>query len=141
MGFRPCNQELLESIYADGNFGNLKAIQKRVGTIEIHFRMKNKKSRKIAERIAKAIELFPIEKIDPSKLKWVANGIYYGYPQCCIVNFCKNWGKLTDAQKSVHKNSGFIPCPKCSRMILSGKKPLKSLLKNRISNHDFPNER
>lgn len=71
---------------------------------------------------------------------WIKMGIYYGYPKCCIENFCERGYTLTKNQELVHKNTGFTPCPKCSEKILSGETTLEGLLVNRICKEPFPEQ-
>jgi hypothetical protein len=71
---------------------------------------------------------------------WIENGHYFGYPECCIKNFCERGFKLTDEQEAVHKHTGFTPCPECSKKILRGEATLESLLVNRICKEPFPNK-
>ena len=71
------------------------------------------------------------------KKLWIENGIYYGYPKCCIVDFCVRGYKMTKEQEQVHKNIGFVPCPKCSKKIVDGKATLKSLIKKRVCKIPF----
>jgi hypothetical protein len=82
------------------------------------------------------IRLLHIAKT-PQKRRWVEFGIYYGYPVCCIIDFCKKGYKMTEEQKLVHKNNGFVPCPECSKMILNGEATLRSLIKNRKCSKRF----
>ena len=72
-----------------------------------------------------------------NKELWIEKGHYFGYPECCIENFCTRGFELTDEQEMVHKNSGFIPCPECSKKIINGQKTLKSLIKNRVCPNEF----
>lgn len=74
------------------------------------------------------------------KKLWIETGLYYGYPQCCIVNFCRRGFKLTKEQEAVHKNTGFTPCPKCSKKILNGEATLESLIANRVCRTKFPKD-
>lgn len=74
------------------------------------------------------------------KEQWVEYGIYYGYPKCCIINFCTRSLKLTKEQDAVHKNTGFTPCPECSKKILKGEATLESLLTDRICKKKFPKD-
>ncbi len=74
---------------------------------------------------------------------WVICGVYYGYPACCISDFCETYLKhlmRSKEQLSVHQNFGFVPCTKCSKKILAGKETLESLLKNRICKKQFPDD-
>jgi hypothetical protein len=77
-----------------------------------------------------------------------------GYPECCIKQFClqtPTFMKLKGATyedqlrfKASHKDgvyTGFIPCTKHAKEILSGKITLDSLITNRDSKFQkFPNE-
>lgn len=70
-------------------------------------------------------------------------GKYYGYPDCCIVDFCNRHiqgGVLTYEQEKVHQNFGFIPCPDCARKVFNKEIRLTDLIKNRICEFNFPKE-
>jgi hypothetical protein len=75
---------------------------------------------------------------EDTKKKWAEMGLYFGYPDCCIKDFCERGYKTTKEQQAVHNNYGFVPCPKCSQKILNGKETLESLIKNRICKTPFP---
>lgn len=53
--------------------------------------------------------------------KWIMRGLYYGYPVCCIVNFCISRPMLvpdlTSRQEELHDvdRFGFCPCPECAK--------------------------
>lgn len=68
---------------------------------------------------------------------WVENGLFFGYPKCCIIDFCERDFNMTIEQEQVHQNTGFVPCPKCSKKIISGQETLKSLIKNRFCKKPF----
>lgn len=71
---------------------------------------------------------------------YIIQGIYFGFPECCIIDFCKrscNEWQYTNEQQLVHDHTGFVPCKKCSNKILEGKETLESLLKNRICKIPF----
>ena len=81
--------------------------------------------------------LLPFLKNEDSRW-WVIQGIYFGYPLCCIIDFCKRGYKLTKEQKKIIKNrEGFVPCQKCCKKILNNEVELKDLLKNRVSETSF----
>jgi hypothetical protein len=48
----------------------------------------------------------------------IENGEYYGYPACCVAEFCK-LGLKSDAKRKVHRrgvpwwDTGFLPCASC----------------------------
>ena len=73
-------------------------------------------------------------KTDNNK-HFIENGIYFGYPTCCIVSFVKGLDKLgspdrfTFAQELIMDNSGFIPCHSCSIKLIKNKLPKSFLLK------------
>lgn len=69
---------------------------------------------------------------------WRDWGVYFGYPKCCIKDFCTRGYKMTKEQEEVNKNLGFVPCPSCSKKILEGKETLESLIKNRKHKDPFP---
>jgi hypothetical protein len=61
----------------------------------------------------------------------IYNGLYYGYPQCCIDNFIETYQKIkprTDAQEQVHLCTGFIPCHQHALKILAGKTTLEDII-------------
>lgn len=62
------------------------------------------------------------------KETWIENGRYFGYPECCIKDFCERGYELTVEQELVHQNIGFIPCPECAKKITKGEATLESLL-------------
>lgn len=72
--------------------------------------------------------------------KWQHLGKYYGYPECCTQSF--NTIQVYErslVQKSVHKNTGFIPCHECAMKIVNNETTLEGLIKNRICKTAFPN--
>ena len=81
-----------------------------------------------------------------NNLKWINNGIYYGYPMCCIVFFIKNFstGKLNGIYnarkpiKPIHQ-MGYIPCDVCYCKLDSGLN-IHKLLVNRKCHATFPGE-
>lgn len=82
-----------------------------------------------------------LSKIDPQKgnnRSWAYLGVYYGYPECCIIAFCNRSGPPNDQQSKVSKLMGFIPCQTCTSCVSGGGKTLESLIKNRICPDPFP---
>lgn len=90
--------------------------------------MKNNVEDELIEKVSIAIKY-------PDKKRWVALGIYFGYPACCIEDFCKDT-TITTKQKDLCKD-GFIPCPDCCEKITS-RVQLKDLITNRICKTPFP---
>lgn len=74
------------------------------------------------------------------ELYWKLAGQYMGYPQCCINDFCRNTTRMqaTERQKIAGNETGFIPCPECAELVLSGKRTLQSLISNRVDPRPFP---
>jgi hypothetical protein len=59
------------------------------------------------------------------------NGLYFGYPQCCIDNFIHTYQRIksrTDAQEKVHLSTGFVPCHEHALLILDGRTTLEALI-------------
>lgn len=73
---------------------------------------------------------------------WLIMGKYYGYPECCINSFTKRdvFDPLTKEQEAVHKNKGFIPCPKCAKKVHNGSVSIEGLIKDRLCPEPYPNE-
>ena len=72
-------------------------------------------------------------------LQWVALGKHYGYPDCCIVDFCMtHWTARTINQEKVHNNQGFVPCPNCADKIVEGKAKIEDLIVDRKSKSPYP---
>lgn len=72
---------------------------------------------------------------------WVINGLYFGYPKCCIIHFCtrKTWD-LSVKQRAVIDGNGFIPCERCSKKILKGDATIESLINNRENPKPYPHD-
>lgn len=72
-------------------------------------------------------------------------GRYYGYPVCCCESFCAYQKNLMNGKK-IHRNpkahgkTGFLPCEKHERMIISGQIKIADLIQNRICKTPFPND-
>lgn len=73
--------------------------------------------------------------------KFIALGVYFGYPECCTKSFIEQpVYERSLVQKSVHKNHGFIPCHECAMKIVNGEETLEGLIKNRVCRTPFPDE-
>jgi hypothetical protein len=55
-------------------------------------------------------------------------GKYYGYPTCCIVEFCSDIVYRRDAARRNIDGSGFIPCTNHFNEVKSNKKKLSDLI-------------
>lgn len=77
--------------------------------------------------------------------KWRRNGIYYGYPSCCITFFINECpGHLNEILSArpyskILVQQGYIPCNNCHRKIIAGDN-IHKLLVNRIHHMAFPND-
>jgi hypothetical protein len=77
--------------------------------------------------------------------KWIKNGLYYGYPECCIVTFIQNFTQGNFKAFSSRKHlegldgHGFIPCIICHSKLASGLS-IHKLLVNRKHHNLFPND-
>jgi len=98
---------------------------------------------------------------------YITHGVYYGFPKCCIINFCirsedsciacnksmpdyntpdKNKGGYCRTCKTddmiyfgiERNNTGFLPCYSCCNKIGFDKKKIPSLILNRIDKSVFP---
>lgn len=69
--------------------------------------------------------------------KWKHFGTHFGYPKCCIHSFCNE--VITRSQRKSGNKTGFIPCKRHSKMILSKKIKLESLIQNRFCQKPFRN--
>ena len=58
-------------------------------------------------------------KFDSAISQWQHYGKHYGYPKCCIDSFCSQ--VTTRSQRKAGNYTGFIPCKKHSKLILSKK--------------------
>lgn len=76
------------------------------------------------------------------------NGVYYGYPLCCIKNFQDNLlqpgrerNEIYKLNINVSKNTGFIPCNEHTQQILDNKIVLEDLIVMRKCGFPFPNNK
>ena len=67
------------------------------------------------------------------------SGIYYGYPKCCIKEFCNDLeigilfvNKRNRKKRQMASKNGFVPCIKHARLINKDKIKIENLIKNRI---------
>jgi hypothetical protein len=82
--------------------------------------------------------------------KWIKNGLYYGYPVCCIVSFIQNFTqgftqgnyKAFSSRKHIEllDGQGYIPCNVCNSKLASGLS-IHKLLVNRKHHNLFPNDK
>ena len=75
---------------------------------------------------------------------WGNMGKEFGYPQCCIDQFCSgnDFGQNDKLNKQyhIHQGYGFIPCDKHAEMIDKGDITLESLIDSRTHPIPFPND-
>lgn len=75
---------------------------------------------------------------------WKEMGKEFGYPQCCIDQFCSgvDFGRdeKLNRQERIHQCYGFIPCDKHAEMIDKGEITLESLIENRTHPIPFPRD-
>lgn len=81
---------------------------------------------------------------------WVINGRKFGYPDCCIQEFCEQKHNTPHIDNENDKDrirasvmngvhTGFIPCLSHAKQILSGEIKLRDLIKDRYPGiEDFP---
>lgn len=67
--------------------------------------------------------------------KWKHLGNHFGYPRCCINDFCHQ--VTLRSQMRAGNHSGFVPCKKHSRLVLLKKATLGSLIRNRKDHRPF----
>ena len=67
-------------------------------------------------------------------------GIYFGYPQCCIDDFRKNVlsGIKMSTVNLKDNGTGFIPCNAHKTQIENGEITLEHLISNRYCKQSFP---
>lgn len=67
-------------------------------------------------------------------------GNYFGYPECCIEDFCKrpDASTITEVQRAVHNGNGFIPCPSCAHKIITGVTTIQKLIDTEKRESDRP---
>jgi len=66
------------------------------------------------------------------------NGIYYGYPSCCIEEFIMNNVYEKGCSLISAAYGGFVPCQKHTQMILNKKINIRDLIGKRSSQYEFP---
>jgi hypothetical protein len=77
--------------------------------------------------------------------KWIQNGLYYGYPVCCIVLFVQNNTQRNFNTFSSRKHidgvdgRGYIPCDVCHCKLAFGLS-IHKLLRSRKHHKLFPND-
>ena len=70
---------------------------------------------------------------------YISNGIYYGYPRCCINEFIYRCNQPINISPLVCVN-GFIPCKKHTQQIIDKVIDIKDLIKNRECIWEFPKD-
>ena len=69
-------------------------------------------------------------------------GKYYGYPKCCVQAFNNQLlrgRRPHPEQLSVTNHGGFVPCLRCSKLIIDGKIKIEDLIQNRECELPYPN--
>lgn len=72
-------------------------------------------------------------------------GKQFGYPECCRRDFiyrvieAEQYVYASRIQKKVTNGTGFIPCKRCSWLILSKQCTIDDLIVDRIVKKPFPN--
>lgn len=86
--------------------------------------------------------------IKKKNLTIAENGIFYGYPSCCIKNFennllqpCHERNKIYNLNLKVSNKTGFIPCNEHTQQILDKKIVLEDLIVSRICCTPFQNNK
>ncbi len=77
---------------------------------------------------------------DPNQCKWYIFGKYFGYPECCIKNFIKNFNKLKTGKMRKYKSNYFIQCDKHLE-IVDDKNVIINLNKRRKCLTSFPDDK
>ncbi|WP_276978383.1 hypothetical protein [Flavobacterium filum] len=79
--------------------------------------------------------------VDFKSKQYAEQGLYYGYPICCIIDFIRREYELTHEQQHfADTGNGFIPCPDCSIKLLRNELTIESLLSNRLCKQPFPKD-
>lgn len=68
-------------------------------------------------------------------------GIYYGYPKCCINSYIANHyndESFTHIQLCVSAGTGFIPCQQHAFALISQNIDISLIIRNRQCRFDFP---
>lgn len=82
------------------------------------------------------------ENLGQRELSWAETGLFYGYPSCCIHEFCTDvFGNREVRSKAGRLNgetTGFIPCTKHAEQINAGEITLESLIEHRVCKGVFP---
>ena len=67
---------------------------------------------------------------------WVFMGKYFGFPDCCVINFC-----ITEKREySLFEGTGFVPCPKCNKLLINDlvkREFINNFNSNRFHSDDF----
>lgn len=71
------------------------------------------------------------------------NGIYHGYPICCINEFIYRYKQSVIDKKNISPlicENGFIPCEKHTQQIIDKVIYIKDLIQNRQCKWEFPKD-
>lgn len=76
---------------------------------------------------------------------YIEQGEYYGYPACCIEDFCQISYQLINGlpctrnsqQVKAANGSGFVPCKVCAEKVVSGTIAIENLITNRKCTEPF----
>jgi hypothetical protein len=120
-------------IYIDGYLQKIKCPENATSGGKISFKIT--KTRNIHQEIKELVKLRKEYKIK------YENGLYYGYPTCCINDFVirtHNEQAHEPLQELAGKYTGFVPCMKCSKKILSKNLSAEDIIKNRKCKNKFP---
>jgi hypothetical protein len=70
----------------------------------------------------------------------MSNGLYYGYPMCCINEFIYRYLHHNENFSPLICENGFIPCETHARQILDKVVYTKDVIKNRECKWEFPKD-
>ncbi len=79
-------------------------------------------------------------KLQGLVVTWVINGLYLGYPECCIGEFVHEFLNYPNRTRPKRKlcGTGYVPCEKCNKK--SVKQLIKFIAAHRQSPTPFPND-
>lgn len=80
------------------------------------------------------------DKIEKERaLRYIENGMYFGYPNCCIQHFLNIFSEKGERRNGdVSEYTGFIPCDTHAEQIRKGEATLSSILEDRLCPMEFP---
>ena len=79
---------------------------------------------------------------DRDDLSWEEVGLYFGYPKCCIEEFCNGEPNFITTLEDMRLfcGTGFVPCKKCNETKTEDQL-LAEIAKNRKYDKPFPLDR